>query len=56
MVDSGASMHMQSKKVSSSAELETLRKSRNPTTVIAANREVQTSEDAQVYVHDLSSS
>ena len=32
VVDSGASVHMLSKKVLSSAELETLRKSRNPTT------------------------
>ena len=30
-----------------------LRRSRNPTRVIAANGEVQTSEEAQVYVHDL---
>ena len=27
--------------------------SRNPSTVITANGEVQTSEDAQAYVHDL---
>ena len=37
----------------SSGELETLRKSRNPTPVITANGEVQTNEEAQVYVHDL---
>ena len=36
-----------------SDELETLGKYRKPTTVITANEEVQTSEDAQVYVHDL---
>ena len=53
VVDSEASMHMLSKKVLSSAELDTLRKSRNPTTVITANGKVQTSEEAQVYVHDL---
>ena len=36
------------------AERETLRrKYRNPTTVITANGEVRTSEDAQVHVHDL---
>ena len=52
MVDSGASMHMLSRKDLSSAELEALRKSRNPTTVNTANDEVQTSEEAQVYVHD----
>ena len=45
-------MHMLSKKDLSSAALDTLRKSRNPTTVITANLEVQTSEEAQVYVHD----
>ena len=33
--------------------METLRKSRNTTTVIAANGEVQTSEEAPVNVHDL---
>ena len=37
----------------SSAELETLQKSRNPTTVITASGEVQSNEEAQVYVHDL---
>ena len=53
VVDSGASMDMLSKKDLSSAELVTLRKSRNPTTVVTANGEVQTNEEAQVYVHDL---
>ena len=52
VVDSGASVHMLSKKDLSSAELEILQKSRNPTTVITANGEVQTREEAQVYVHD----
>ena len=52
VVDSGASMHMLSEKDLSSAELDTLRKSRNPTTLITATGEVQTSEEAQVYVHD----
>ena len=53
MVDSGASIHMLSKKNLSSAELETLGKSRNTTTVITANVEVQTNEEAQVYVQDI---
>ena len=52
-VDSGASICMLSKKDSSSEELDTLRKSRKPTTVITANEEVQTKEEAQVHVHDL---
>ena len=42
VVDSGASMHMSSKKDLNSAELETLTTSRTPTTVITANGEVQT--------------
>ena len=37
------------------AELETLRASRNPTTVITANGEVQTNEEATVHVYDLHS-
>ena len=53
VVDSGASMHMLSKKDLSLAELETLRKSRNPTTVATANGDVQTNEEARVHVHDL---
>ena len=53
VVDSGAWTHMLSKKDLSSAELDTLRKSRNPTTVITATGEVQINEDVQVYVHDL---
>ena len=39
VVDSGASMQMLSRKDLSSAELETLRESRNPTTAITANGE-----------------
>ena len=46
-------MHMLSKKVLSSAEMDTLRGSRLLTTVVTANVEVQTDEEAQVYVHDL---
>ena len=53
VVDSAASMHMLSKKGLSSEELETLRRSRNPTTVVTANGEVQADEEAQVFVHDL---
>ena len=44
MVDSRASMHMVSKRDHNSAELETMGTSRNPTTVMAANGEVQTRE------------
>ena len=55
VVDSGASMHMVSKKDLNSAELETMRVSRNPTTVMTANGEVQTREEATVYVEDLAS-
>ena len=53
VVDSGASMHMLSGKDLSSDELDTLRRSRNPTTVLTANGEVHTNEEAQVYVQDL---
>ena len=52
VVDSGASMHMVSKKDINSAELETMRISRNPTTVMTANGEVQTREKAIVYVKE----
>ena len=53
VVDSGASMHMISKKGLSDAELETVTRSRSPTTVITANGEVQTHEEATVYVKEL---
>ena len=53
VVDSGASMHIVSKKDLDSAELETMRISRNPTTVMTANGEVQTREEATVYVKEL---
>ena len=46
-------MHMLSKKVLSSEELDTLKRPRTPTTVLTANGEVQTNEETQVYVHDL---
>ena len=53
VVDSGASMHTLSKKDLNSAELDTFRVSRNLTTVLTANGEVQTNEEATVYVYDL---
>ena len=46
VVDSGASMQMLSKKDLSSDELDTLRRSRNSTTVVTANGEVQTNGEA----------
>ena len=46
-------MHMLSKKDWSSGELETLKRSRSPITVVTANRVVQTNVEVQVYVHDL---
>ena len=48
VVDSGASMHLISKK-----EMDTLTKSCSPATVITANGEVQTHEEATVYVKEL---
>ena len=53
VVDSGASMHMISKKDLSDAEIDTLTKSCSPTIVITANGEVQTQEEAIVYVKEL---
>ena len=53
VVDSGASTHMISKKDLSDAEMDTLTKSCSPTTVITANGEVQTHEEATVYVKEL---
>ena len=53
VVDSGASMHMNNKKDLNDAELDTLTKSCSPTTVVTANGEVQTHEDATVYVKKL---
>ena len=46
-------MHMISRKDLNSAELETVTTSRSPTTVITANGEVQTHEEATVYVKEL---
>ena len=44
--DSGASMHMVSKKDLNVAELETVRISKNPTMVVTANGEVLAKEEA----------
>ena len=52
-MDSGASMHMISKKDLNSAELETVTTSRSSMTVITANGEVQTNEEGTVYVKEL---
>ena len=46
-------MHMLSRRDLNSAELETVRVSKSPTTVVAANGEVQTKEEATVYVRGL---
>ena len=46
-------MHMISRKDLNSAELETVRISRCPTSVITAHGEVQTHEEATVYVRDV---
>ena len=53
VVDSGASMHMISKKDFSDAEMDILTKSCCRTMVITANGEVQTHEEATVYVKEL---
>ena len=53
VVDSGASMHMISKKDLNSAEMDTLTKSCSLTIVITASGEVQTHEEATVYVKEL---
>ena len=46
-------MHMMSKKDLSSGEMDTVKRSRTPTGVLTANGDVQTHEEAQVFVHDL---
>ena len=46
-------MHTVSKRDLNSAELETMRTSKNPTTVMTANGEVQTREEATVCVEEL---
>ena len=52
VVDSGAPMHMLSRKDLNSAESETIRVSKSPTTVITANGEVHTKEEATVHVKE----
>ena len=52
-LDSGASMRVVSKRDLDSAELETMRTSRSPTTVMTANGEVQTREEAAENVKEL---
>ena len=52
-VDSGAVMHMVSRRDFNSGELETTRTSRSPTTVMTAYGEVQTREEATVPVKEL---
>ena len=52
VVNSGVSMHMISKKDLSDAEMDTLTKSCSPTIVMTANGEVQTHEEATVYVKE----
>ena len=49
----GASMHTVSRKDLDSVELEAVRASNSPTTVVTANGEVQTKEEATVYVREL---
>ena len=46
-------MHMISKKALNSAELDSLTTSRSPTTVVTADGEVQTNEEATVHVKEL---
>ena len=53
VVDSGANMHKVSRKDLNSAELDTVKVSKNPTTVMTANSEVQTKEEATVYVREM---
>ena len=45
-------MHMKSNKESNSEEMDTLRRSRTFTVVLAASGEVHSHEEAQVFVHD----
>ena len=53
VVDSGASMHMVSKKDLCKAELETVRVSKNPTMVVTTNSEVLVKAEATGYVREL---
>ena len=53
VVDSGASMHVMSKKVLTEDEWDTIRVSRSPTTVTTANGSIDTFEEATENVNDL---
>ena len=53
VADSSASMHMLSRKDLNSAELDAVKVSKSPTTAATANGEVQTKEEATVYVKEL---
>ena len=53
VVDSGASMHVVSRKDIQSALLETVKISMSPMTVVTANGEVLTKEEATVYVREV---
>ena len=53
VVDSGASMHMLSKKDVNSAELETVTTPKSSTTGTTADGEVQTHEEATIYVKEM---
>ena len=53
VVDSGGSMYTVSKRDLNPAQLETMRISRNPTTVMTANSKVQTREEATENVKEL---
>ena len=53
VVDSGVSMHMVSEKDLNPAELETMRTSRSPTTMMTANGEVRTNKEATENVKQL---
>ena len=53
VIDSGASMHMLRKKTQAQANWKLFEDPGTPITVVTANGEVQTKEEAQVYVHDL---
>ena len=52
-VDSEAGMHLVSKRDPDFAELETVKISKSPTTVMTANGQVQSREEATVYVKEL---
>ena len=53
IIGSGASVQMMSKTDLTPEEVETIRVSRLPTTVITANESIDTTEEAKVYVKDL---